>query len=156
MGRDRKEEGPGKDHGTFVRRKLLETDAWRALSNKSRMLYIWLRMEWKGTRYNNNGRIRLSCRQAGARLGCSANTAMRGFHELQAKGFIVVTKLGALGVEGEARGPSYELTELASPGQASPKLLYREWRRGHDFEVARHPANNPKGHIAGCRTPSQS
>lgn len=128
------------DHGTFVRRRLLSSDAWRALSPKAQMIFIWLRLEWKGDKYSNNGNIRLSYRQAARCLGISVNAAMRGFHELQAKGFVVVTRLGALGVEGEARGPTYELTDIKMPN-AAPRNLYLKWRPGKDFEVVRHKSS---------------
>ena len=62
---------------------------------------------------------------------------MRAFHELQAKGFIVVTELGALGVEGEARGPKFELTDIGLPNK-QPRNLFCKWSPGKDFEVARH------------------
>lgn len=123
--------------GTYLQRDILDTPAWRALSPKAQMLHIWLRLEWKGKTFNNNGKIRLSCRQAAARIGISVNTAMTAFHELQAKGFIIVTRLGALGVDGEARGPTYELTDLDLPGKA-PKALFTRWKEGSDFEVQRH------------------
>lgn len=132
------------EHGTFVPRSLLSSEAWRAMSPKAQMLYLWLRLEWKGAKYNNNGRIQLSYRQAAFRLGVGVNAAMRGFHELQEKGFVVVTRLGALGVEGVARGPSYELTDLGMPN-GLPRRLFRKWSPGNDFEVVRHHANNPKG-----------
>ena len=92
------------EHGTYVTRRLMSSEAWAATSPKAQILYIWLGFEWKGSKFNNNGKIRLSCRQAARRIGIGANAAMRAFHELQAKGFIVVTPLGALGIEGEARG----------------------------------------------------
>lgn len=134
----RKKDGTSKyGHGTFLQRRMLETPAWRALSPKAQMLHIWLRLEWKGPKYNNNGKIRLSCRQAAARIGIGVNTAMGAFHELQAKGFITITKLGALGVEGEARGPTYELTDVALPF-ADPRMLFLHWKEGEDFEVVRH------------------
>ncbi|UYV38073.1 hypothetical protein N4R57_02940 [Rhodobacteraceae bacterium D3-12] len=132
------------EHGTFIPRSLISTEAWATMSPKAQMLYIWLRLEWKGSRANNNGKIKLSCRQASKCLGIGVNATMRAFHELQAKGFIVVTQLGALGVEGEARGPSYELTDIGMPNQ-SPRKLYLKWRSGKDFEVKRHHANNPSG-----------
>ena len=125
------------EHGTFVQRRVMMSLAWRAMPPKAQMLYIWLRLEWKGARFNNNGFIRLSYRQAAARLGIGVNAAMGAFHELQAKGFIIVTRLGALGVEGEARGPTYELTDIGLP-QKTPKHLYREWKPGSDFEIKRH------------------
>lgn len=132
------------EHGTFIQRRLLLTPAWRALSPKAQMIYIWLRLEWKGAKYNNNGSIRLSYRQAADRVGIGVNTAMKGFQELQAKGFIVVTRKGALGLEGHARGPTYELTEISTPIR-SAKLLYSSWTPGNDFPVVRHQVNNPGG-----------
>lgn len=125
----------------------METPAYCALSPKAQVLYIWLKLEWKGASYNNNGNIRFSARQVARRIGISINTAAAAFHELQAKGFIVVTQLGALGVEGEARGPSYELTEhpLPSSNKAEGQKLYLQWSPGGDFPVARHTVNNPKG-----------
>jgi len=128
------------EHYTKMTRGLMSQDAWRALKPAAQSLYVWLRFEWKGPNNNNNGRIRLSCRQAALRIGITRNTAMGAFRQLQAKGFIVVTEPGCLGVEGAARGPAYELTELGMPGRPVPRHLYRKWKAGHDFDVVRHNA----------------
>lgn len=144
MGKDDHRGRSKNEHGTFIQRSLMETAAWRAMSPKAQMLYIWLRLEWKGAKFNNNGKIKLSCRQAARCLGVSENTAMRAFHELQEKGFVVVTKLGALGIEGEARGPSLELTNIGMANDR-PRNLFLDWSPSKKFEVARHPANNPSG-----------
>lgn len=133
------------DHFTAIPRRTIDTPAWRALSCTAQALYIFFRFEWKGTKYNNNGEIRFSTRQAAEALGISINTAAKAFHVLQAKGYIAVTQRGALGIEGEARGPSYELTEIPMPGQTVGRRLFLEWRDGRDFEVIRHNANNPTG-----------
>lgn len=125
------------EHGTFVRRRLMSSDAWRALSPKAQILYIWLRLEWKGARYNNNGRIQLSYRQAASLIGIGVNAAMSAFHELQAKGFAVVKEMGTLGVQGMAKSPRYELTDLPLPN-AAPRSLYLEWKSGSDFQIVRH------------------
>ena len=147
MTKSTKTGGKQSEHGTFIQRSLLETEAWRQLSPTAQILYIWLRFEWKGARYNNNGGIQLSYRQAAKRIGISNNTAMSAFRDLQAKGFVVVTQLGELGVLGEARGPKYELTELArsSPTRVDPRRLYLRWNPKTPFEVARHNVNNPNG-----------
>lgn len=137
MARKSKNGSSTSGHGTYIQRRLMEEPAWRAMSPKAQMLYIWLRLEWKGQKFNNNGRIRFSCRQAARKIGIGNNTAMRAFHETQAKGFVVVTKKGALGVEGEARGPSYELTDIGLPNKVA-RHLYLKWKPGHDFEVIRH------------------
>ena len=133
------------DHFTVITRRLVECKAWRALPCTAQALYLFLRFEWKGERNNNNGKIRFSTRQAAKALGIAINTAAAAFHALQGKGFIRVTQLGALGIAGEARGPSYELTEIPLPGVPVGSRLFNEWTEGNDFEVIRHNANNPKG-----------
>ena len=135
------------DHFTQLFRRTLETPAWAALSTTAQAIYPFLKLEWHGPRANNNGRIQLSVRQAAAMIGIGINAAARGFHDLQAKGFIVVKTLGALGIEGEARGPSFEITELPLPGAIRPvgRRLYEHWRMGQDLPVAMHNVNNPNG-----------
>ena len=142
--------------GTYMRLDLMMLPAWRALTPKAQILYVWLRLEYKGDRYNNNGRIRLSYRQAAQRIGVSINTAADGFRDLQAKGFIVVTQRGSLGIEGEARGPCYELTELQMPRSANkpPRCLYLKWDAERPFEVVRHNVNNPCGRNGKPNSPS--
>ena len=73
---------------------VVDTDAWRALGTASHSLFILLSLEWNGPNYNNNGKISLSVRQAAERMGVSRDTAAKAFRDLQAKGFIVVTKGG--------------------------------------------------------------
>jgi len=135
------------EHFTAMVRQTMMYPAWQALTTTSQALYVWLRLEWKGARYNNNGKIRLSVRQAAERMGIGINAAARAFQDLQGKGFIVVTERACLGISGMARAPSYELTELAMPtsGQPEGRNLYRDWQRGQDFPVERHSANNPDG-----------
>ena len=96
---------------------------------------------------NNNGRIRLSVRQAAVCLGITPNTAAKGFHDLQAKGFIVQTQHACLGTSGAATSPAYELTELALPygDRRDGRKLYRDWRPGKEFPVHKASANNPEG-----------
>lgn len=140
---------------TLLIRNVIECPAWAALSTTAQAIYPFIRMEWHGPRSNNNGRIQFSYRQAAKSVGVSLNTAMRGFHDLQAKGFIVVTELGALGVEGVAKGPTYEITEIEMPNsnRHGGRRLFRDWKKGRDFDVAHHCKNNPKG-INGRKIPS--
>src|SRR5688500_7633312 len=132
------------EHFTMLVRNFMEEPAWRALSSTAQALYPWLRLEWKGAQANNNGQIRLSVKQASDRMGVAVNTAMRAFQDLQAKGFIVVTEHACLGIEGEAKAPAYELTEIELPhaAQRSGRRIYRQWRKGQDFPVQRARANN--------------
>ncbi len=135
------------EHWTKLIRNMMEEPAWRALSSTAQALYPWLKFEWRGPKNNNNGNIRLSIRQAAESMGVVPDTAANAFHDLQAKGFIVVTKPARLGVGGEAKAPAYEITELRLPCSDKPdgRKLYQKWRRGHDFEIKKSMANNPKG-----------
>lgn len=136
------------EHWTKLLRSTMEEPAWRALSSTAQALYPWLKLEWRGPNANNNGKIRLSVRQAAERLGVTHVTAARAFHELQRKGFIVQTEHACLGLEGAAKAPAYELTELRMPlaekGQDGRKL-YQEWRPGNDYPVVEALSNNPTG-----------
>jgi hypothetical protein len=151
MARRRKVDSTGRverpEHWTKMLRPTMEEPAWRALSPTAQALYPWLKLEWKGPQANNNGQIRLSVKQAAERMGVATNTAMRAFHDLQAKGFLVVTEHARLGVAGQAKAPAYELTEIELPqaSQHGGRRLYRSWRKGHDFPVQRAIANNPTG-----------
>ncbi|UOM34866.1 helix-turn-helix domain-containing protein [Acuticoccus sp. I52.16.1] len=128
-------------------RTMMEEPAWRALSTTAQALYPWLKLEWRGKDYNNNGKIRLSTRQAAERLGVTQQTARLAFHDLQAKGFVIVTEHARLGVEGVACSPAFELTELKMPASEKQdgRKLYRDWREGRDYPVHVTNANNPQG-----------
>lgn len=136
------------EHWTKLIRPTMEEPAWRALSTTAQALYPWLKLEWRGPDANNNGKIRLSTRQAGECMGVRPDTAAEAFRDLQRKGFIVQTEHASLGVEGAAKSPAYEITELRMPlaekGQDGRKL-YRDWRPGHDFPVNNSRSNNPLG-----------
>jgi hypothetical protein len=123
----------------------METSAWRALSPHAQALYPWLKLEWRGPETNNNGAIRLSVRQAAECLGCNPNTAAKAFRDLQAKGFLVQKEPAVLGLEGAAKAPAYELTELALPGATTGRRLYVDWRADANFPVSKSAPNNPNG-----------
>ena len=146
MGRDRKTESRS-DHWTKMLRRTMQEPAWNALSVTAQALYPWLKFEWHGKDNNNNGRIRLSIRQAAERLGVGRNTAGRAFHDLQSKGFIVVTEAAILGSSGNAKSPAYEITELPLPQSAKleGRKLFKEWTPGRQFPVQKVCANNPRG-----------
>jgi len=134
------------EHWTKMLRRTMEEPAWRALSSTAQALYPWLKLEWHGAQANNNGKLSLSVRQAAARLGVRPDTAAEGFRDLQRKGFIVQTRAPCLGIEGAAKSPEYELTELKVPGaEGDGRKLYRGWRPGAEFPVANSSANNPQG-----------
>ncbi|NNU80408.1 hypothetical protein HMH01_08135 [Halovulum dunhuangense] len=145
------------EHYTKMIRSTMETPAWRALSTTAQALYPWLKLEWHGPGNNNNGKIRLSLRQAAERLGVVEETAGKAFHDLQAKGFIVLTRMAHLGVEGMGKSSEFELTELKMPNSEKPdgRKLYRNWRPGNDFPVIKMPARNPFGRGGKTKNPSK-
>jgi len=117
MGRDKRNEARG-EHFAAMIRNTMNTPAWRALSPSAQALYPWLKLEWRGPKANNNGRIALSVRQAAKLMGAGVNTAAREF----------------------------ELTEIALPGEgARPRRLYVDWKAGGDFPVQKAAVHNPRG-----------
>ncbi|MBU2962085.1 hypothetical protein KO516_14950 [Citreicella sp. C3M06] len=103
------------EHYTQKMRNVMEKPAWQALSTTAQALYPWLKLEWRGPDNSNNGPIRLSVRQAAARLGVGPDTAYHAFHDLQRKGFLVATEAARLGLEGAAKGACYEIIEIMLP-----------------------------------------
>ena len=146
MGRDKRNE-QGVEHFTKLVRTMMETPAWRALTPTAQALYPWIKFEWRGPKANNNGQIKLSVRQAAEALGVNMKTAARAFHDLQAKGFLVVTEAARLGIGGEAKSPSFEITELPLPHieQRDGRKLYRQWEAGRDWPVHKAAIHNPRG-----------
>ncbi|MFO0513473.1 MAG: hypothetical protein ACK5YF_00690 [Rhodobacterales bacterium] len=132
-------------HWTKLLRPTMETPAWRALPPVAQALYPWLKFEWRGTDSNNNGSIRFSVRQAAEALGVAIDTAARAFHDLQAKGFLVMTEPAVLGLEGAAKSPAFELTEIAMRGARDGRKLFLHWSEGRDYPVHKARANNPTG-----------
>ena len=153
MGRDKKNE-KRVEHYTQLTRKLMSSPAWKALTPSAQALYPWLRLEWRGSRYNNNGKLRLSVRQAADCMGCDIKTAARAFHNLQAKGFIVITEPARLGISGAAKAPAFELTEIPLPqlDRVSGRQLYMSWQKGRDFSFEKATANNPMGFNGKTKT----
>lgn len=135
----------GNEHWTKLIRQHMECPAWRALSLPAQAIYPWLKLEWKGPQRNNNGKIELSLRQIANRAGCNVKTAMRASHDLQRKGWIVVTRPANLGLAGHARTHQIELTEITCLPNDRPRALYLKWRKGADFPVVEVRTNNPEG-----------
>lgn len=155
MGRDKRNE-QRVEHYTKLIRNTMETPAWRALSPVAQALYPWLKLEWRGPDplKNNNGQIGFPVRQAAEALGVSVNTAAKGYHELQAKGFLVVTQKAQLGIKGRARESLFELTELPLPNSPDRdgRKLYKQWATDRDFPVVKPATSNPEGRNGKSKT----
>lgn len=138
---------PKKEHFARLPRRIMETPAWRALSPNAQALYPWFLLEWKGTDFNNNGKIRMSVRQAARALGVTPDTAARAIRDLQAKGFVAMKEPACLGIEGAGKSPAFELTDIPLPGSGKPegRKAFNEWRPGQELSVPKVASNNPEG-----------
>jgi hypothetical protein len=96
----------------MVTNQVLDSPAWRAMSMGARCLYVALKRRCPPNRHNN-GRIRLSLREAREQLGACFTQITRWFAELQYYGFIVMMEAGCLGLDGKGKAPSWRLTEVA-------------------------------------------
>lgn len=112
---------------TYVRHiqfayRLLESPAYRSLTVNARALLTELSMLFNG---ENNGSLYLSVRDAAARLGlASTKTAQIAFDELEAIGFITMTRDAHFSVKaGEhSRARAWRLNWLPGPGNRLPDL----------------------------------
>jgi hypothetical protein len=96
----------------MVTNQVLDSPAWRAMSHGARSLYVALKRRCPPNRHNN-GRIRLSQREAQKQLGAGFTQITRWYRELRYYGFIVMTEPGCLGIEGRGKAPQWRLTEVA-------------------------------------------
>ena len=129
-----------KSHGTYLTRREMDCEAWRNLSSAAQSLYPWLRMEWKGKQTDTNGRLFLSIRQAAKAMGKNQKTCMTAFQQLQAKGYIVVTKGACLGILGQGKSHHFRLTNepTVKNGRTIPPTFdFLKWKLGHDFPVVK-------------------
>jgi hypothetical protein len=103
--------------------EVMNSPAWRTMSYGARWLYVHLKRRWS-FKQRNNGRIFLSQRDAQEEIGCRHRDSIsRWFRELQHYGFIVMTNLGGLGVDGKGKAPHWRLTELEAPGGRNGSTL---------------------------------
>jgi len=138
MARDKREKGRFVD-GPFIPLTLgvKNSAAWRALSLHARLVYLEVRGRLARDPRENNGSIYLSARDAADAIGVSVNSAWRAFHELQAKGFLVVARLGTLGAEGCGKATHYRLTKCGTRDAYEGTKDYLRWQPGHDFPVVK-------------------
>jgi hypothetical protein len=119
--------------------------AWKALSFPARDAYFHLRVrcfadtaQMRSIVRNNNGQIYRAARDLADDMGCSPKTAMAALADLQAKGWIVATELGCLGVEGMGKAPKFRLTMLDMGSGNSRVSATKEptlWQEGRDYEI---------------------
>ena len=106
---------------------MMRTHAWRALSPKARAAYLEISMRYGGVG-SNNGRIPYSSRELEQNLKVGRKTALRTFKELEAHGFIAMTKKGRYGAK-RTYASEWRLTEFACDVSGTPPTHdYRQWQ----------------------------
>jgi hypothetical protein len=83
---------PGEQY-VLIKHFVLDCPAFKSLSGKAVKLLLLISRQFDG---RNNGKISYGIRQAAKGIGCSANTAMEAFHELQEKGVHHLYRAGRL------------------------------------------------------------
>jgi len=110
--------------------RLLNSNAYRALSPNARSLLVELSMLFNG---DNNGSLYLGVRDAAARLGVADNAAaQRAFDELQDLGLIEMTRDACFRIKsGEgSRARCWGLNWLPGPGKRLPDFSFYEREPG--------------------------
>jgi len=113
----------GVDRFVLVRRELLHSPQFSALSANSRAMFFELHAMFNGT---NNGAIFLSCRDAADRLGLADLKAVRAaFEELRALGFITETVGSSFTIKptGVSKARAWQLNWIGRGGCLGPDCL---------------------------------
>ena len=159
MGRDKRNENRSDQFTKWIRSET-RLPAWRALSSSAKAAYMHFkvrcRTEGKNLKFNNNGRVALSARVLASEMGCTPRTAMSAMADLQAKGWVICTKLHQLGTEGKGRAPEWRLTMLPceekGKGTVQPTTEPKQWAKGKDYAVIEYKSSKRSGHAPGDAT----
>ena len=150
MGRDKKNEHNNEQFTKWILAHRM-LPAWKALSFPARDAYFHLQIrcfadtaDRKRTVPNNNGEIYRSPRKLANDMGCNVKTAMSALAELQAKGWIVCTKMWERGYDGNGRTALFRLTMMSTTKNAATREPY-SWVEGKDYPVQAYSAHALKG-----------
>ena len=114
-----------KGAGRFVQLHhwLMDSEAWRTMKSEPRQLYVELKRRYTGS---NNGKIRLSHREASEALGVKRNTVGPWFRELEERGFIRMTRALYLGPSGVGLASEWAPEEEPTPdGKPAGKAIMK-------------------------------
>ena len=115
--------------------------AWRALSPAARVVYMEIKLlcyAQGGKRLNNNGAVFRSPRNMAADTSLSVKVVSAAYAELQAKGWLIATKVWRKGFDGKGRTTNWRLTMLpsgAKPPHSPPTREPELWTEGNDYPV---------------------
>lgn len=128
---------------------MINHPAWLSLSPVARCIWLQLKDRFDGY---NNGKISLSCREAGADLDASKDTANKGFRQLQDCGFIKVGTPSGFNMKLH-RATRWILTDEVLNGRA-PTAEWRRWKPDGNSEHGL--ASGTNGPISGTLIPNSA
>lgn len=136
---------------------VVDSPAFQSLTPLAECLY-WRLCRRAGYKGSRNGEVFYSVREVATEFAVNKDTASAAFHLLQARGFIVPTRIGSLGIEGQGRATTWRLTDFPVPGDPRPTREYQSWQPGHDFPVkkSRPPLHRKQKPVPLSRTPCPS
>jgi biotin operon repressor len=119
---------PGEPRHVRLYHWFMRTEAWRALDCVARCAYVELAQRYAGAG-TNNGRLPFSLREMSEALNISKTTAQRAMQQLEGRGFIVRTKLGAFSLK-ERHASEWRLTEFGCDVTgALPTKEFATWKK---------------------------
>lgn len=152
MGRDKRNERSEQQFTKWVKAHRA-LPAWKALGFPAREVYFHLQIRCfaetslKNSRVaNNNGDVFRSPRALAEDIGCNPKTVMSALADLQAKGWIVCTQLGSLGIDGKGETAKFRLTMFPTANGRSIVPATREptsW--SEDYPILAYAPYKPKG-----------
>ena len=127
-----------------------QSPAWCALSPNARIVYMQIKLlcyEQGGKCLNNNGSVFRSPRDMAADTDLSVKVVCTAYAELQAKGWLVATKIWRKGFDGKGRTTNWRPTMLPSGAKRPFEPPTREperWAEGNDYPVEVYASYLPK------------
>jgi hypothetical protein len=135
---DAKGRSIGESRHVRLYRWMMRSNAWQSLSLAARCLLVEMYDLYDGT---NNGRLFMSARDAGRRLGVGKTKGWRALHELRDKGFIRPHHEGYFQVK-VRHATTWVLSEFEFAGQVATKDFMR-WRPPTEIETTVRPGEQP-------------
>lgn len=115
---------------------LLDSEAYRTMPNAAKVALNYMLV---GVSPNINGQIERSERWVAQRANLAASTAREAIKILQARGLIVCTSRGCMGMEGRGVGSTWRFTHIGTRAQPEPSHDYRKWVAETSTPCAAHP-----------------
>lgn len=122
-----------------VYKTMLDEPAWKALRGSSVKLLLCLKSYYNGS---NNGQLFLSVDKAAADTGLSRGAVVRGFADLQEKGFLRMVKEGTRVGDGQGEATVWMLTDVGAPALGIDRAPrdYKAWQKTGAYARNEHDA----------------